>query len=777
MSVAALLSFVLLFQTGQTGPVAPPRLGVKLFAAHESVAPGGQTELALELEIQPGWHIYHPIILDTGDAPRIAFDLPPGVTVGELRYPAPTLAESRGMEYFEYTGRLAVLINLKLDANAAGIRPGEPLKISVQVSALACTDQSCVPTRGEATLSLPVTAEPGKPANEKLFTEARAALPPPLAEARFLKGSELRVSHEKIPVGGKAVLAAVFRVQAEHHIQDRNPLTPDFIPSRLFIEPRDGFEFGEQVWPLAKTRDVPGFGKVREQAGEFVVRVPLTITDKEFKPGPVALRVLFQYQCCTDSGQCYAMMMAEGLVRFEVVPAGAAVTASNDPIFQMPATTGNKVGSQAGGPPGSSPGGLQVAGTAAPPMLLWVLLLAFAGGAILNIMPCVLPVISLKIFGFMRQAGEDRGRIFRMGLVYALGIEFSFLVLALLMVYLKIPWGGLMQYPGYIIIMGAVVLAFALSLLGVFEIQLPGAAMDAANAAASREGYVGAFFNGLLATALATPCTAPLLGPALGFLAQLPPLTRSLGILTVGLGLAAPYLLLTAFPGWLRFLPKPGGWMVTFKQIMGFVLLATVVWLMSILVAMVKADEIAAVLAFFCAVGLACWLLGRLSLNAGFGRTVVTWAGAVAILLGGWFGGRAVFATEWGQIPWQEWKPGIADQLAAEGYTVYVDYTARWCLTCQTNKKLILETDAVRKKLKELKIVPIKADFTQYDPKIQAELAKHGRDGVPLNIVVPAGKPGQAIVLPEVLTQGLVLSALEQAGASQKEANLAKVEK
>jgi thiol:disulfide interchange protein DsbD len=236
----------------------------------------------------------------------------------------------------------------------------------------------------------------------------------------------------------------------------------------------------------------------------------------------------------------------------------------------------------------------------------------------------------------------------------------------------------------------------------------------------------------------------------------------------VGLGLAAPYVLLTAFPGWLRFVPKPGPWMVVFKQIVGFILVAVVIWLMWILSKLVESGTILGMLGLLLLVGIGCWLLGKDSLTGGRARTAKIWIAALVVMFGGGWGSFHVFAERASIIPWQAWEPGIGKRLAADGYTVYLDYTAYWCITCQTNKRFVLETRRVAAELKKLGVYPVKVDFTSYDKRIQHELQAYGRNAVPLNIVIPAGRPDEAIVLPELLRTERVLEALRQAGPSQK---------
>jgi thiol:disulfide interchange protein DsbD len=763
------------------GDAKGTELRVRVLPGHESLQPGQSSRIAIELRVDPHWHLYYPILLSAGLPTEVTFDAPPELKLGPVRFPRPTLAEFQQVEYLGYEEKATLLADI---AAAADAKPGSIVTLKVAVSGLACKE-SCIPVSAEAELQIRISAEPGKPANDDVIEAARRELLPPLDKAPYLEGSRLLASHTKVPVGGSGELVAVLNVKRRHHIQDPDPGVEGFIGSRLFIESVDGLTLKDPSWPRPRDKTVPGIGKVREQSGEVVVRIPFTIADQKFEPRPLRLRTLLQYQVCKDEGECYPPEMAEGFFEFEVIAAGAAGATNNDPLLAKlgaPAATGDSPAA----PAAATSSGSAPAGPAAkPPLSLFVVFVfALLGGVILNVMPCVLPVISLKIFSFMQQAGENPGRVLRMGLVYAGGILASFAVLAAVMVVLDIPWGGLMQRADYVIAMSAVVFAFALSLLGVFELKLPGVVENVAGAVTTREGYGGAFLNGLMATALATPCVGPFLGTAMGILVQLPPAVRAAGIMTVGVGLALPYVLLSAFPGWLKFMPRPGNWMIVVKQIMGFVLLATVVWLLWVLAALVSPEQLVATLAFLVAVGFACWLVGRLTFSSTHAQTYVTWAGAAAALVAGWFvsfgwlGGGSlgdgaapaknvqVVEAGPGAVTWLPWRKGLAEDLAAKGYTVYVDFTAKWCLTCQTNKKVVLQTDPIVEKFRAQNVVALLADFTRPNPDIKSELRKYDRAGVPLNIVVPAGRPQDVIVLPEILTQSIVLEALEKAGPS-----------
>ena len=422
----------------------------------------------------------------------------------------------------------------------------------------------------------------------------------------------------------------------------------------------------------------------------------------------------------------------------------------------------------------------------------------FLGGLILNIMPCVLPVISIKILSFVQQADEEPKRVFQLGLVFSAGIILSFWVLAIGILGLQQAtettrgWGAFFQVPAFVLSMIVVMFVFSLSLFGVFEVVLPGTASSKLAGAADREGFNGAFMKGVLATLLATPCTAPLLAPAIAYALAQPFIVVFAVFTSVGLGMASPYILLTARPAWMKHMPKPGNWMVTFKQFMGFLLIGTVVWLLWVVGGLLGESGVVWTVAFLAFLAMAAWIYGKSQFSPNSGRKALAYVLALAIAAGGgWFAmGRytpeepirvaaptnadeveaLVDSIDWSgdHVPWIAFSKGLPEQLAAAGHTVYVDYTAKWCLTCQANKKLVFSSDEVLKKMQALGVVPIKADYTRYDEDIAADLKRFGRDAVPLNIIVPADKPQQPIELPVVLTPGLVLERLEQAGPSRK---------
>lgn len=422
------------------------------------------------------------------------------------------------------------------------------------------------------------------------------------------------------------------------------------------------------------------------------------------------------------------------------------------------------------------------AATVAFPLLLKMLLLAFLGGLILNIMPCVFPVIALKIMGFVSQSQESPRRVLRLGLLYSAGVLVSFLLLAVMVLAVQraggqASWGMQMQNPFFSMVLTTLVVLVALNLFGVFEVTAGGRAMDAAGRAASREGGLGAFFNGMLATVLATPCTAPFLATALGFaFTPQPPWVVIALFATIGLGLAAPYLVLSGHPAWLRFLPRPGPWMERFKNVMGFPMLATAVWLFSFTARRFGNEGPLWAGLFLVATALAAWIWGEFVQRGNRRR------GLAAILSLGILAGAYLYALEFqlhwraphktpsssdglvvsGGIEWRKWSPSAFDLARREGRPILVDFTADWCLTCKFNKTAAIETPEVAAMIKTLNAIAFIADNTDEDPAIIAELKRHERAGVPLVLVYPAD-PGQPpAVLPAVLTKSLVLEALKK---------------
>ena len=418
------------------------------------------------------------------------------------------------------------------------------------------------------------------------------------------------------------------------------------------------------------------------------------------------------------------------------------------------------------------------AASAAPARGIFTFLLfGFLGGIILNLMPCVLPVISLKIFGFIQQAGQSRRKVLRSGVAFTVGIFAWFVGLALLLIVLKgagrdVTWGGFQFTNAYFVLaLSVIVLVFALNLFGVFEISLPQGLTRGLLSTNERRNDLGSFLQGVFATVLATPCTAPFLGTALGFAFSQSPAVILAMFVAIAAGMSSPYFLLSAQPAWLRFLPKPGPWMLHLKQFMGFLLLATLLFLLYVVGAQRGLEGAIWASCFLLVISVACWMKGAFVLPTASPakRSVVLVLVLVLVLGSGMYfvvgkfrSTNVALADSRLRGDWQAFTPERLQAEMEQGHSVFVDFTAAWCLTCKFNEANVLESAEVRDAFQRHAIVKLKADWTNGDPVITKLLQKFGRPGVPLYVLYP-GKNEEPIVFPEVLTKSMVLEKLETA--------------
>jgi thiol:disulfide interchange protein DsbD len=406
---------------------------------------------------------------------------------------------------------------------------------------------------------------------------------------------------------------------------------------------------------------------------------------------------------------------------------------------------------------------------------LFILFSGFVGGLLLNLMPCVLPVLSLKAISFVEQAKESRAQGLKLAAAFSAGVLFSFWALAAVVVALKhggqaVGWGFQFQEPAFVFFMAALVLAFALNLFGVFEIWLPGEAMQGLSQASYQQGLTGAFGHGLVMTLLATPCSAPFLGTALGFAFTASAMHLFMVFTAVGLGLALPYALLASLPAAHAWLPKPGPWMVRFKDVMGFLLLATLVWLLWLLGKQVGVDALAFGLIWLLILAFAAWAWGAWG-GLQHSGTQRLWLGAGLLALLGLSGVWALPKAVTPEAPaghgvaadgWLAWDQAEVERLHKQGKPVFVDFSADWCWTCKVNEKAVLDRQEVKDAFAHASIVLMRADWTRHDSAITAALREQGRGGVPMYIYYPA--QGPAHLFPELLTRKMVLDVLKQDG-------------
>ncbi len=421
-------------------------------------------------------------------------------------------------------------------------------------------------------------------------------------------------------------------------------------------------------------------------------------------------------------------------------------------------------------PPAPLPslGDAQVTAPAAGTGLLLSLLLALAGGSLLNLMPCVFPVLSLKVLGFASHADDRRGLLLG-GLAYTAGVVLSFVALAAALLALRaggeqLGWGFQLQQPGVVAVLAALFTLIGLNLAGVFEF---GSVLPSSLAAArARHPMVDSALTGVLAVAVASPCTAPFMGAALGAAVTLPTVEALTVFAALGLGMALPYLLASAWPAVARLLPRPGAWMAHFKTLMAFPMFATVVWLVWVLGMQVGVDGVAALLGLLVALSFGAWALGSPTLGpkarAGFGSAAVLLLVAALV----WAlpalrqDAAAQSTTAAPSGDWQAWSPERVAQAQAAGQGVFVDFTAAWCVTCQFNKRTTLAAAEVKEAFAAKKVLLLRADWTRRDAAISAELSRLGRSGVPVYAVYAPGTAGPKL-LSEILSVAEVRGAID----------------
>jgi thiol:disulfide interchange protein len=670
----------------------------ELLADTNAVVPGKPFTVGLLLRMAPGWHTYWKFSGDAGLPTELKWKLPPGWKIGDIQWPIPLKTIDPGdIETYGYENEVLLMQEITPPAKL----DDSSAKLSSEANWLVC-EKICIPGSATLQLDLPVLST-SQPANADVFARYRRLLPrngPAADVARrdwSRVGSDLRL---KITSETLAKYSAV-----------------DF-------------------FPLPEQETIVGHPAVQSRNNnEIVFRIPLESAPKDLSS--MAGLVVFAQQPNGDDRSAWQIASA---------PAGAQAGLSASPGATAPARG-----------------------------IFTFLLFGFLGGIILNLMPCVLPVISLKIFGFIQQAGQSWQKIFRSGIAFTLGIFAWFIALAVLLIALKgagrdVTWGGFQfTNPYFVLALSVIVLVFALNLFGVFDISLPQSVTRNLLSTSERKDLLGSFFQGVFATVLATPCTAPFLGTALGFA-----FTQSAAVIlamfiAIAAGMSAPYLLLSAQPAWLRFLPRPGPWMLHLKQFMGFLLFATLLFLLYVLGAQRGSEGAIWASCFLLVISVACWMKGAFVVPTASAvkRIVVLVLMAMLVIGSGvYFIGEkfqsAKIASADSQIR-GDWQPFSPERLQAEleqGRTVFVDFTAAWCLTCKFNEANVLDAQDVREAFQRHGIVKLKADWTNGDPVITKLLQQFGRPGVPLYVLYPA-KNEEPIVFPELLTKSMVLDKLE----------------
>ena len=556
----------------------------------------------------------------------------------------------------------------------------------------------------------------------------------------------------------------------------------------LALEGAPGIRADKPKWPAAKSHRDEHFGDVAVYFDQIDVPLPL----RRSTAGATDATLVITFQGCQTDGICYPPMtrrvklaLPAGTInakadevaqKTEVIAplpnrdkrdqarsdAGSQpmLIRPNEPVLAVPGDTAT--------PPDDSADNAQrtpppVAPAAAPGNLLVLLLFAVAGGLILNLMPCVLPILSLKVLG-VAQSGESRQRARSHALWYTAGVLVAFAAIGALVIALRAAgqaagWGFQLQHPWFIAALVYLMFAVGLSLSGVFT--LGGSLGGMGQSLASRSGPVGDFFTGVLACVVASPCVAPFMGPALAYAFAAPGLQAMLVFLALGLGLALPFLLIGFVPSLARRLPRPGAWMETLKLVLAFPMYGTAIWLLWVLGKQRGVDAMALVLGGLVILSLALWWFERSrwrSQRVGGLLALLLVLGALYPIWGVTRLDPPAKAAQSASDNVVEYSPQMLDRLRQDNRVVFVNMTADWCVTCKANERAVLGTDAFRDTLRRTNAVYMRGDYTNVDPQITAFLDEHKAVGVPLYVVYGPGAP--PTVLPTVLTQALVEEAL-----------------
>ncbi len=699
---------------------------VQLVASVEPAAAGEEFQVGVLFDLAPGWHIYWTYPGNTGKPTQVAFRTDEGLAkVLEPRFPAPRVFDAESIEElsFGYEGTLLV----PAEAFVHELPPAGVVELRAEVSWLACKT-ACVTGRAAPSLRLPLAAASRPSAWAPRFQETAARLPSPLpAEVGWLEALDYQ--------GG--------RVHLHYHLP--------------------GLARAESLIP-------------RWTTGGACKLVAYSVVPSVEGPGFVADVELLGPACLPQAG---------GLLL------GARTPEEPSRPFELAAL---------------APPAQRIAGTPAPPAAplsgpveaerpWWLLLVfAFLGGLILNVMPCVIPVVVPKLLHVVRTAqkaeepAERRRLLWTNSLAYAAGVLATMGSLGVLVVVLKavgheVGWGFQFQNPWFLVFMVGLLLVLGLGMLHVFPLQSSGHTEDLKSLRQVRRSspLLESFLTGLLVTFLGTPCTAPFLGPAMGYAFTAPSVQVVLFLVTVGLGLATPFLLLGAWTGWTRILPTR----VTesYDRVMrgmAFLLFATAAWLLGVLGEAYGQPAAQGLLWFCLALGALAWVYGLLvKPQDRWPRRLARLAPLVVLAaLVGWLlldmrptsegnPGSSQTANPAG-LAWEPFSEARLAELRAGGKSVFIDFTAGWCMNCKANERLVIETPLIRDLVLRLGTATLKADFTRYDPIIHAWLKRYGRAGVPMYLVFPAcAGDGAVRVLPEILTGGLLQEALEAAGPSR----------
>ena len=683
-------------------PVEEPHISVRMVADTSSIQAGQSFYLGVEYTMEEAWHIYWKNPGDTGIPTNIQWQLPEGFKAGELKWPTPKIYLMGGLMNYVYENTVILMAEITAPAT---LPENAKYIFKARSDWLICKD-ICIPGGADLALEIPSSGpSEGEMSNslQQSFALNQANWPS--------KAADRELTVRAYDGDDSLYLSLEFKSLAASNIDLK---TLYFFEDNMLNRDENGYPFS----PTIDANAAQSF-----KANNDTISVKLSKSEW----GPENIEKI--------GG---VLGTAQGGISFETK------------ILDSP-------------PPNS------VSPAEVPQEPIHTLLMyAFVGGLILNLMPCVFPVIGIKIMGFVNQAGEDRKKVAAHGVVFSLGVISSLMILCVVFLALRsggasLGWGFQFQNPAMPYGLSILFLIFAMNMSGVFEFGT--SAMGIGQKHANKTGLIGTFFSGILAVVVSTPCSGPAFGSALGALIVLPSHHVTLLSLSIGLGLAFPYLILSFFPGLVKRLPRPGAWMESFKQAMAFLLYGSAIVMFTVFANMTQQNEKMGSFAGIIAAGaitvvaFGIWVYGRW---AGLNRSPRSRKIGTSISIVLVAGGSILGYPRESDISWESWSPERVEAAIKNGDTVYVDFTAQWCITCQTNKRFALYTDAVIKRIINDDVVLLKADWTDSDPAITEELARFQRIAVPFNLVYgPAlEKP---LILPEILTPNIILDAFDEA--------------
>lgn len=714
LALLAALAFVRPGLAAESEVAGTERVQVRLLSDVSAVAPGAPFTVALDQRIIPGWHTYWKNPGDSGLPTEIDWILPEGSSAGPIQWPFPHRFDVGPITNYGYSDQVLLLNRITPPET---LKAGDRFAMQAKLRWLVC-EEICIPEEAEIAFSLPV-GEGAPPSDLHADLEAaRAALPvaSPWPVSVAAEGAAVRLDLA-LPAAAQATLIdAAFFPDAWGQILHSGKQVLTSMPEgiRLALEPEAGFDPSQT--PLSGV---------------------MVLTER-LSDGSEAER---------------ALLVSAKLEGEEGLAGGASGTGGSGAGTPLLITEG---------------AGIADVG------FLSALFFALLGGIILNLMPCVFPVLSIKILSLSQQVGGDRREMRHHGYVYTAGVLISFAAISGLLLALRaggeaLGWGFQFQSPVFVMLMAVLFFALGLMLSGMMTVG--GSLIGVGQGLGAKPGMSGSFFTGVLATLAATPCTAPFMGAAVGYAVTAHPASAIAVFLALGFGLALPYLLLTLVPRALSWLPKPGAWMERLKQVFAFPMFAAAIWLVWVLAQQSGASGVLAALAAMLLLAFAAWLYeatkglkqrGRLVGASAVGLVLAAALVGMPRLLPPAGSGPAMAAVEEGLIPSEPFSPERVAALRAEGRPVFVDFTAAWCITCLVNEKLVFTDEGVAKAFAEADVALLIADWTNRDPVITKALAAHGRSGVPLYLFYP-NDGGAPAILPQVLTVGSVLQAVEVA--------------